>query len=691
MKLDKADIEYIKSTFKEIENKAELLALLNFCKKKMYGEESHIISIKQLNYHLVPSYNNERYKAFKIKKKSGGDRLIYAPNNGLKVIQTCLNLIFQIVYQPATKNVTGFVPGYSIVDNAKIHVNKNYVFNVDLKDFFNSIDQARIWGRLKAKPFEFSKEKNKLEIANIIASFVCHPIEVERYINGKWEKRINNVLPQGAPTSPVFSNIICERLDFYLNGLAKRFQLKYTRYVDDMTFSSDHNVYQENSDFRKELERIVTQQGFYFNKDKTRLQKRSYRQEVTGVVVNEKINTNKHFVKRLKKWIYLWDNYGKERATEIFEDEYKSSKINFNGIVPSLQDVIKGQLSYLHMLKGGQDSLYITLKNKYERLVGITQSHNKNKTRKTIKLPILHSPIEVVNILKNFSINNTALKYATHVWDGGKDHEVFSNHDDFIEKAREQYTKFSYELKKLNHRLQAKIYTFLFEDNYDDNGWSIYNIKFGWNSPELKLYLDRNSNNKPESFILPPKAQKIINIFGSNITINKFKNVIDVFKNTIEIRDDNDLLEKMLIVLYKDYLKGFKIKESKNIASKNFYVDVDYLYKSLKLIFESIQKRPQHQDIGFVGYDSSDYFCFEIIHFDSNSKGKSINDENFKLLKGDFETIKKNLTNLCDWSIESTFLEGCYRLNFLVSDSSMPFSEQVENTEGFKHIFKFYK
>jgi hypothetical protein len=70
---------------------------------------------------------------------------------------------------------------------------------------------------------------------------------------GEWEKVTRNVLPQGAPTSPVLTNIVCQKLDFLLTGVAKRFGLKYSRYADDITFSSMHNVYQPDSDFLKEL------------------------------------------------------------------------------------------------------------------------------------------------------------------------------------------------------------------------------------------------------------------------------------------------------------------------------------------------------------------------------------------------------------------------------------------------------
>lgn len=690
MELNSNDKRYIQATFFKMKNKADLLYLINFCKKKIYGEDAYDISMVQFNYHIVPSYNNYRYITFKVKKKSGGDRTIFSPNNGLKVIQKCLNLIFQIIYNLPSKSTTGFVPGRSIVDNAKVHINRNYVFNVDLKDFFNSIDQARIWGRLQIQPFYFSKKEKRLELANIIASLCCHPIEVERFVDGCWIKQIKNVLPQGAPTSPIISNIVCERLDFYLNAVARRFNLKYTRYVDDITFSSDHNVYQSDGEFRKELARIITKEGFYFNTNKTRLQKRYFRQEVTGVIVNEKVNANKRFIKRLKKWIYLWENYGYRKASLFFISEYKDDKINLTSI-PALEDVIRGKINYLKMLKGDKDSLYLTLNSRFDKLLNGPINH-ESQIIKIIKppIPIIHTPKELVSILKKFSSNNTALKYSTHTWDGGKDNEVFDSIEDFLIKAEMEYKLISYELSILSKWLHAKIWTFLFSTDFSKKGWGMFNVRFGWSSIELKDFLNANPYNRPENYILPEKYQQGIKRYGRNFIINNFKNVIDLFKNEIEIRDENSILEDIIISLHKTHLNGFNIDKLENLSNKNFYTDVDYLYKALELVFHNIQKRPQYPKVGYYGYDFEDYFCLEIIHYESNAKGKSFKDSKFKLKEGDFGTISVYLRNLCDWSIESGFLEGDYRINFLASESIMPY-QKIDFSEGFKYIFKFYK
>src|SRR5690606_14368924 len=124
-----------------------------------------------------------------------------------------------------------------------------------------------------------------------------------------------NVLPQGAPTSPVLTNAICERLDVRLHGVAKRFGMNYTRYADDLTFSSMHNtyeikpgvsakIYEKDSAFDQEVRRIIADQNFHIKESKVRLQKPGYRQEVTGLSVNNKINVSGRYVKQLRQWIF---------------------------------------------------------------------------------------------------------------------------------------------------------------------------------------------------------------------------------------------------------------------------------------------------------------------------------------------------------------------------------------------------
>ena len=375
MKLQDLQTTYIRESFISMKDKDDFLSLLNYCKVIIFGAETIPFTMRQLNYHCNPKNNSNRYYSFSIRKKSGTLRTIHAPNKGLKALQKCLNLILQVIFEPH-KAATGFIPGKSVVDNARVHTEKNYVYNIDLKDFFPGIDKARVYSRLKVHPFNLDNERSKL--ANIIAGLCCQEMEVERIEEGHFIKKLEHVLPQGAPTSPTITNIICERLDRRLTGAAKRFGLSYSRYADDITFSSNHNQYQNNSDFLKEVERIITDQNLIIKKEKTRLQKKGYRQEVTGLLVNSDVNVQKRYIKEIRMWLYYWEHYGYDRAYEFFLPRYKSEKGHVKKGKPNLENVLAGKLDYLKMVRGTENALYLNLRNRFEFLI---QDANKISAR----------------------------------------------------------------------------------------------------------------------------------------------------------------------------------------------------------------------------------------------------------------------------------------------------------------------
>jgi len=221
---------------------------------------------------------------------------------------------------------------------------------------------------------------SRLKLANTIASLCCNEMEVERKNNiGEWEIFKRNVTPQGAPTSPVISNIVCQRLDYLLTAVAKRFGLKYSRYADDITFSSMHNVYKSDSNFIKELNRIIGEQGFTIKESKTRLQKEGYRKEVTGLVINEKINVRKRYIKQLRMWIYYWEKYGYKKASIFFLQQYKEDKGHIKKNIPEMANVIIGKLDYLKMVKGNNNFLYLNLKKRVDYLLNNTTNLQQKK------------------------------------------------------------------------------------------------------------------------------------------------------------------------------------------------------------------------------------------------------------------------------------------------------------------------
>ncbi|MFM5404172.1 retron Ec67 family RNA-directed DNA polymerase/endonuclease [Aeromonas sp. L_1B5_3] len=235
------------------------------------------------------------YSEFKIPKKKGGERTIFAPQRELKIIQKKLSLILQDCLEEMTSedertsNLShGFMREKSIYTNASCHKNKKNVLNIDLKDFFDCFNFGRVRGFfIKNKKFELHPD-----IATVIAQIACY----------------NNSLPQGSPCSPIISNLITHSLDIRLSQLASRHSCFYTRYADDITFSTREYIFPtslariENDDYviGKKLRQEIRRSGFEINSIKTRIQYHTSRQDVTGLIVNKKVNVRKEYWKGVR-------------------------------------------------------------------------------------------------------------------------------------------------------------------------------------------------------------------------------------------------------------------------------------------------------------------------------------------------------------------------------------------------------
>lgn len=340
----------------------ELLRLLNDLKKEdcddIYGEDYW--SPNDLHRFASP-WLEFRYKSFEIPKKSGGVRVISAPaRTKYRLMLYYVNELLKGLYTPS-ESVMGFTEGRSVATNARVHIGQNYIYNIDLKDFFPSITESRIRKRLEAAPYHLS-----VSVAKLIAGLATMRVVELDVLDGS--ERVRYVLPQGSAISPILTNIICERLDKRLGGLAKRFGLRYTRYADDITFSSMHNVYQEDGDFLCELQRIISDQGFVINEKKVRLQKKGERQEVTGLVVSDKINVPQNYVRGIRNLLYIWETHGYEVAMRRFTPRYFAEKAAKGKGIPAVESVLEGKLLYLRMVKGATDSVYLRLRLKYDEL-----------------------------------------------------------------------------------------------------------------------------------------------------------------------------------------------------------------------------------------------------------------------------------------------------------------------------------
>lgn len=424
-----------------LETKEDLLNLLNQIKQGEMAEcgmsdKFYPFTMKHLNYYCNPNNSFHRYKQFKIKKKSGGFRLITAPRNqSFMLLLRYVNEIFKAVYTPSDYAM-GFTEERSVVTNADMHKGHNYVFNIDLKDFFPSIHQARVWKRLQLKPLLF-----KQPIANVVAGLCSMKEKME-------DGSVRYVLPQGAPTSPIITNMICDNLDRRLAGLAKRFGVVYSRYADDITFSSMHNVYHPSGEFIKELRRVVESQGFIMNEDKTRLQKIGTRQEVTGIIVSDKLNVSQKYVRDIRNILYIWRKYGYATAFNKFYPRYKETKGHVKKGNPDMVNVLDGKLMYLKMVKGEDDSVYLRLKMQFDELCNSLHDNTR-----TTQHGITY--VETLPVLEFERKNNTAITIVTT-----KPKEFYTVHtpqeatEDTQKSISENFIPHRYASFKLGGRMQ---------------------------------------------------------------------------------------------------------------------------------------------------------------------------------------------------------------------------------------------
>lgn len=264
--------------------------------------------------------------------------------------------ILNAVYRPK-HCVHGFLEGRGILSNASRHVRRTYVLNIDLCDFFPSINFGRVRGLFMGKPYNLPER-----VSTCLAQLCC----------------FDNHLPQGAPTSPVISNMICGKMDSDLQTLAKRWRCMYTRYADDMTISTSiphfpaeiaaiHTGQNGHTTvLGEELREIIDSNGFVVNTDKLLLQRQNWRQEVTGLTVNRFLNVRRRFIRQIRAMIHAWQRHGLEAAQQEHCTRYRANNGMPNDV--SFSRVLCGKIEYLRAIKGEFDPVYRRYADKYRQL-----------------------------------------------------------------------------------------------------------------------------------------------------------------------------------------------------------------------------------------------------------------------------------------------------------------------------------
>lgn len=229
------------------------------------------------------------YKEVHIPKKSGGTRILNIPSLELKYIQRWIldNILSKI---GVSEYAIGFCKDCSIIDNAKFHLNKQCVINIDIQDFFPSISFDRVF-----KVFAYYGYTK--EVSFFLAKLCTY----------------EDKLPQGSPASPMLSNIVNLKLDKRLSALAKTYEASYSRYADDITFSGNSGI----KNIIKLAISVLNEEGYEINQRKTRIAYGHQRQEVTGIIVNgEKLSVNKKYKRKLNQEIYYCLKFGVKHHME---------------------------------------------------------------------------------------------------------------------------------------------------------------------------------------------------------------------------------------------------------------------------------------------------------------------------------------------------------------------------------------
>lgn len=314
---------------------------------------ANILGLSKRIIYLLSKKPDKYYQEKTISKRDGTPRKIFIPSYSLKLIQRWI--LKEILEKISTSNeATAFIKGkgQGIKNNAEIHKYGLYILEMDIKDFFPSIDSKRVF-------FLFKNIGYNNMISTILTNLCTY----------------TNQLPQGAVTSPYISNLVCYKLDKRIKGLCNKNDIVYTRYADDLTFSCDNKQILKKS--RKIIEDIIKDEGFEVNPKKTRFLSPGSKKVVTGVTVNDKrLKANKLLKKKVRAMLHH----------SILNGDY----VNLNQI--------RGYISFINYIENGYKNKVITYVSKVADSLtydeNLVKEFNNNKLYKEIPDATFIDPLE---------------------------------------------------------------------------------------------------------------------------------------------------------------------------------------------------------------------------------------------------------------------------------------------------------
>lgn len=279
------------------------------------------MDVKELNEFL--QNKNFFYAYFTIKKRSGGKRRIMSPYNNLRDCQLMIKkmILDKMCCQPMA---TAFVANKSIFDNAKLHEGAKYIKKFDVKNFFESISLQQVLHVFLKAGYAYSVAKTLARICTTqIESYKLEKLSEKASDDVALFEELSGkeaFLVQGAPTSPSLSNLVCYRLDMRLQGVANKYGCTYSRYADDITFSSNDKQALPKTEV---IKNILKSEGFELNVNKTKTLHNGQRMEVTGLLINDKVHVKSKYKRDIFRHLRFCMKFG--------------GKTHFARVAPGLQ------------------------------------------------------------------------------------------------------------------------------------------------------------------------------------------------------------------------------------------------------------------------------------------------------------------------------------------------------------------
>lgn len=424
-----------------------------------------VTKLKKMMYCASKGY---LYVSFELKKKNGKFRRINAPIKELKEIQYKIYDYLKTIYC-AKKSSYGFELGKNNILNAEKHKKHKYVLNIDLKDMFSQITASRIKGMLRSEPYSLDES-----VANVISIITC----------------CKGFLPQGAPTSPILSNMLLKMLDTKLIKYSKDNNLYYTRYADDLSFSANYDFskivfsnYPESFDIRNELKSIFNESNFVINSEKTKYYTYYKRQEVTGIVVNKKLNIAKEKMKEIRLLLYLCKKFSILSTAKRYFEKNKKKYYDDKEIENKFAQVLFGKINYFVNVKGELDRIGIRFREQYNEIF-----FGKNKFN-----------LDSLNTKKNYILKNIAIIETEEVTGTGfllKDiglvtafHVIYDSRGNFVQNNKVLYKNSKIILSESDILYQNASFDYVVIKDTKFNNYSIgFDYKTFFQSEDKVIY-----------------------------------------------------------------------------------------------------------------------------------------------------------------------------------------------------------